>query len=123
LNNVLPEWYKAAHQTSASYPSGVSEFSACGFTEQYVSEFRAPFVNESSVKIGLELVELMDVKLNGTTIVIGRISHLITEQSLLEKDGTVDHARAKTMTVAGLDGYFLPQFLERLPYAKPEYNL
>ena len=25
LNNVLPEWYMQAHQTSASYPSGVSD--------------------------------------------------------------------------------------------------
>ncbi|MFD1256618.1 flavin reductase family protein [Mucilaginibacter terrae] len=29
LNNVLPEWYMQAHQTSASYPSGVSEFDTC----------------------------------------------------------------------------------------------
>ncbi|REA59686.1 flavin reductase family protein [Dyadobacter luteus] len=119
LNNVLPDWYKAAHQASASYPSGVSEFAACGFKEQYLDEFRAPFVSESTVKIGLEVEELMDVKLNGTTIVIGRVSQIITEDTLLEDDGTINHTKAKTMTVAGLDAYFLPQFLERLPYAKP----
>lgn len=31
LNNVLPEWYMQAHQTSASYAAGISEFDTCGF--------------------------------------------------------------------------------------------
>src|SRR5476649_2039571 len=39
LNNVLPEWYMSAHQTSASYPSGVSEFQPCGFKKHYVNGF------------------------------------------------------------------------------------
>ncbi|OYX95186.1 MAG: flavin reductase, partial [Sphingobacteriia bacterium 35-40-5] len=35
LNNVLPEWFKQAHQTSARFPSGLSEFEPCGFKEFY----------------------------------------------------------------------------------------
>lgn len=50
LNNVLPDWYMQAHQTSASYPSGVSEFDTCGFHKQYVRDFKAPFVGESNVR-------------------------------------------------------------------------
>ncbi|MEO3405680.1 flavin reductase family protein [Mucilaginibacter sp. CAU 1740] len=119
LNNVLPEWYMQAHQTSASYPSGVSEFDTCGFHKQYVKDFKAPFVGESNIRIGLELREIIDIEINGTTIVIGEIMHILTDDDLIAADGTVDHGKSKTMTVAGLDTYYLPQPVGQLAYAKP----
>ena len=119
LNNVLPAWYKQAHQTSASYPSGVSEFEACGFDPLYVDGFAAPFVAQSTIRIGLELREVIDMKINGTTILIGEIVQIVVEDDLILADGTVDHTKAETMTVAGLDSYFLPQARSRLAYAKP----
>lgn len=120
LNNVLPQWYKQAHQTSASYPSGVSEFDCCGFNEHYEPGFKAPFVAESTVRIGLRLVEIIDVKMNGTTILIGEIIQILTDDFLIEEDGNIDHVKAGTMTVCGLDSYFLAQFVGRLGYAVPE---
>jgi flavin reductase (DIM6/NTAB) family NADH-FMN oxidoreductase RutF len=120
LNNVLPDWYMQAHQTSASYPSGVSEFDTCGFKPQFMDGFAAPFVEESSVRIGLELREMIPVELNGTTIVIGEIVQILADDSIITEDGTIDHVEAATMTVAGLDTYFLPQRVGRLAYAKPD---
>ena len=119
LNNVLPGWYMQAHQTSASYPSGVSEFDACGFNKQYIPGFKAPFVAQSTVRIGLALADFIDIELNGTTVVIGEIIHILTEDNLIATDGTVEHSNAGTMTVAGLDTYYLPQFVGQLAYAKP----
>lgn len=119
LNNVLPDWYKQAHQTSASYGSGVSEFEKCHFKELYTEGFKAPFVRESTVRIGLELREIMDVPLNGTTIVIGEIVQILLDDLIIEEDGTVDHVKAGSITVAGLDRYFIPEFVGRLSYAKP----
>ena len=119
LNNVLPDWYMQAHQTSASYPSGVSEFDACGFNKQYIPGFKAPFVAQSTVRIGLELLDFIDIELNGTTIVIGEIIHILTADNLIATDGTLDHSKAETMTVAGLDTYYLPQPVGQLAYAKP----
>jgi flavin reductase (DIM6/NTAB) family NADH-FMN oxidoreductase RutF len=119
LNNVLPQWYKKTHQTSASYPSGVSEFESCGLKKHYIKGFKAPFVEQSSVRIGLELVEIIDIEINGTTIVIGEIVQILVDDLLIEEDGNVDHVQAGTMTVSGLDSYFLPQIVGRLSYAKP----
>lgn len=118
LNNVLPAWYKQAHQTSAGYPSGVSEFQPCGFKKHYVNGFKAPFVAESNIRIGLELRETIDIEINGTTIVIGEIVQILADDKLIAEDGSVDHSKAETMTVAGLDAYFLPQPVGRLAYAK-----
>jgi flavin reductase (DIM6/NTAB) family NADH-FMN oxidoreductase RutF len=119
LNNVLPEWYLQAHQTSATYPSGVSEFDTCGFQKLYADDFNAPFVKESTIRIGLKLREVIDVEINGTTILIGEIVQILTDEYMIAVDGTVDHVKAKTMTVAGLDTYFLPQAVGRVAYAKP----
>jgi len=119
LNNVLPDWYMQAHQTSASYPAGVSEFDACGLKKLYVNGFKAPFVQQSTIRIGLELREVIDIEINGTTILIGEIVQILADDKMIAADGTIDHVKAKTMTVAGLDSYFLPEFVGRLAYAKP----
>jgi len=119
LNNVLPAWYKQAHQTSASYPSGESEFRTCGFRPQYINGFKAPFVAESNIKIGLELRELIDMEINGTTIVIGEVIQLLIDNGLVGEEGIIDHIKAETLTVSGLDAYFLAHPVGRLSYAKP----
>ncbi|MET4141801.1 flavin reductase [Pedobacter sp. UYP1] len=119
LNNVLPDWYMQAHQTSASYPAGVSEFDACGLKKLYVDGFKAPFVQQSTIRIGLELREVVDIEINSTTILIGEIVQILADDKMIATDGAIDHVKAKTMTVAGLDSYFLPEFIGRLAYAKP----
>jgi flavin reductase (DIM6/NTAB) family NADH-FMN oxidoreductase RutF len=118
LNNVLPQWYPQAHQTSASYPSGESEFDVCGFKKVYANGFKAPFVKESTINIGLELRDTIDIEINNTTIVIGEIVHISIDEKLVAPDGYVDHIAAKTVTVAGLDSYFLTEPLGRMAYAK-----
>lgn len=119
LNNVSAAWYEKAHQTSANYPSGVSEFEECGFTPFYQEGIKAPFVAESAVKVALKPVEFIDVKLNGTTIVIGEVTCIITDDGILADDGAVDHEKALSVVVSGLETYFQPFKTERLSYAKP----
>ncbi|WP_026904094.1 flavin reductase family protein [Pedobacter glucosidilyticus] len=120
LNNVKEEFYKAAHQTSARYKAGESEFAACGFQEEYLEGFDAPFVKESSVKLGLKLKEIIPVALNGTRIVIGEVQHVLVDENLILADGYVNLAATNTVTVAGLDAYHSTQLLARLSYAQPE---
>jgi flavin reductase (DIM6/NTAB) family NADH-FMN oxidoreductase RutF len=120
FNNVLPTYYKKAHHTSARFPSGVSEFEECGLTEFFLPDFDAPFVAESSVKIALELKQVLPVALNDTTIVIGEVKYILLAPNLVAKDGYVDHQAAQTLTVAGLDSYFEANAIGRLSYAKPE---
>lgn len=119
LNNVPEAYYQQAHQASATYPSGVSEFTECGFQELYAPGLRAPFVQESTVRIGLKLRELHPMTLNQTTIVIGEIVTLLIDDQVVQPDGFIDPVRAGSVTVAGLDSYYVPQPLQRLAYAKP----
>jgi flavin reductase (DIM6/NTAB) family NADH-FMN oxidoreductase RutF len=119
LNNVISEKYKEAHQTSARYLAGQSEFIACGFTEEYIDGFLAPFVKESNVKIGLEFKEYLPFLLNKTKIVIGEIKHILIDENLIGVDGFVDLNKANSVTSAGLDAYYTVNPLARLSYAKP----
>ena len=120
LNNVKEEFYQQAHQTSARYVSGESEFKACGFNEEYIVDFPVPFVKESSIQIGLKLKEVIPVKVNGTTIVIGEIMLIRLDEKYLLNDGIVDLEAAGSITVAGLDSYHRTQKIGRLAYAKPD---
>jgi flavin reductase (DIM6/NTAB) family NADH-FMN oxidoreductase RutF len=119
LNNVKEEFYQQAHQTSARYVSGESEFTACGLQEGYIGDFPVPFVKESSIQIGLKLKEVIPVKTNGTTIVIGEVVLIRLNETCILEDGTVDLEAAGSLTVAGLDSYHRTEKIGRLAYAKP----
>jgi hypothetical protein len=119
LNNVKEAFYQQAHQTSARYVSGESEFNACGLKEAYIGDFPVPFVKESSIQIGLKLKEVIPVKTNGTTIVIGEIVLISLDEKYILNDGIVDLEAAGSITVAGLDSYHRTQKIGRLDYAKP----
>lgn len=120
LSNIQEAYYQKAHQTSARYPSGQSEFEACGLSPEYVEGFAAPFVKEASIKIGLKLKEILPVSSNGTSIVIGEIVHIQLADDCLSADGYVDLEAAGSITVAGLDSYHRTEKIGRLAYAKPD---
>jgi flavin reductase (DIM6/NTAB) family NADH-FMN oxidoreductase RutF len=118
LNHVLPSFYKQAHQCSAKYEEGVSEFKEVGLTPEYVENITAPFVQESSIKFACELVQKIDIELNGTFLIIGKIIKIILPDHFLQADGFIDLELAETVTCSGLDSYHLTKKLSRLSYAK-----
>ena len=120
LNSVGEEIYRQAHQTSARYERGVSEFDAVALDSQYRDGILAPFVAESAIKIGLELQEFHRVECNGTLIVIGKVVYVEIEDALITNDGSVDLVKAKSVASIGVDGYVGVNWLSRLSYAKPD---
>jgi len=118
VNNILPAFYKQAHQASAVYSPEVSEFEACGLRSFFLEGIDAPFVSESTIQIGLRFKQELPLEVNGTTIIIGEITGIRISDNLITDDGYVDQHAAGSITVAGLDSYFTNEPLERLPYAK-----
>ncbi|MFC3559251.1 flavin reductase family protein [Pedobacter jamesrossensis] len=119
MNNVTPDFFEQAHQSSARYESGFSEFVECGLTELFITGFDAPFVAESTIRIALNLREIQPIKINNTTLVIGEVVHISMNSQFIAKDGFIDHEKAGTVTVSGLDSYHTTKHLARLSYAKP----
>lgn len=120
LNFVQKHDFRKAHQTSAKYDFCVSEFEKVGFTEAYLSDFRAPFVEKAVVKIGMKFEDKIDIKINGTILIIGSLQYIQLNQNILGDDGFVALEKENILVSCGLDGYYTTEFLGRLNYAKPD---
>jgi len=120
INHVNEKMYKQAHQTSARYPIEISEFDACGLNPVFKNEFPAPYVMESNIKIGLSFQERIDIQLNGTILVIGKVVQLYFPEHAWCLDGFVDIEKAGTIACSGLDSYHKTNRIARLSYAKPD---
>ncbi|MEI6263542.1 MAG: flavin reductase [Sphingobacteriia bacterium] len=119
LNYVKAADYKKAHQTSARYDKGVSEFNKVGFTELYKSSCKAPYVAEAIVQISMQLEEIIPITINGTILIIGSIQTVELNDALVSNDGFVDLSAAEILISQGLDAYFTTSMIGRLDYAKP----
>jgi flavin reductase (DIM6/NTAB) family NADH-FMN oxidoreductase RutF len=119
FNHVHESFILQAHQTSAKYEREQSEFQACGFKEEYMNNFNAPFVKESHIKIGLQFQEEYLIKANDTILVVGKILHVYLDEKLIAKDGSVDISEAGTVANSGLYEYFKTTKLDKFEYAKP----
>ncbi len=118
MNHVTTDIIDQAHQTSARYPRDESEFAATGLEELWIDDFAAPFVKNSTVRIGLEYKEHHTL-LNNTVMVIGAICYVDIPDNSLHEDGVVDMSVTNTVAVSALDTYHQPQKVKRLAYAKP----
>lgn len=119
INQITTQIHQQAHQTSAKYERGVSEFEAVGLTEWYHGDFPAPFVAESLIKIGLQFEEEHEIKCNGTRLVIGKVKHLILPENVIDKDGDVALEKLDAVAISGLDSYYGITKLGRYEYAEP----
>jgi flavin reductase (DIM6/NTAB) family NADH-FMN oxidoreductase RutF len=119
INHINPSQISAAHQTSAKYPTGVSEFEKVELVEQFRPEFSIPFVEGSPAQIGLRLVEIVPIQQNGTYIVIGELQCAFLEEAHVSADGFVDLAEAGAVSTLGLQGYYQPKFIQKEGYARP----
>jgi flavin reductase (DIM6/NTAB) family NADH-FMN oxidoreductase RutF len=119
MNHLNESIYKQAHQTSARYPKEISEFDATGLTVEYKNEFKAPYVGESTIQLGIEFKEHINLTINNTIMIIGEIKEIYFPTACLQADGYLDIEKAGTIACTGLDSYHSTNRLERLPYAKP----
>ena len=119
LNFVRAAHYKMAHQTSARYDKGISEFEKVGFVPHYHSGCFAPFVAEAVVRIAMKFEDSIPIRLNGTVLIVGSILQVELNDEMVGEDGFVNLSAAEVLISQGLDAYFVSSEIGRLPYAKP----
>lgn len=118
LNHITGRMLPGAHQTSARYPRGQSEFRASGLTEEWVEGFSAPFVREAAIQLGLTLIEHQLLQVNKTHLLLGALHWLRCPDAGVREDGSVDLVSLDSQAVCGLDSYHPPSAGKRFPYAK-----
>lgn len=120
VNQIHTNIITQAHQTSAKYPKGISEFGKTGLHELFVNGIPAPFVKASAIQIACKYVNEYVIEENGCLLVIGSIELLRIHKSFVKTDGWVNHEKAQSAAIIGLDGYAQGQILNRFEYARPD---
>lgn len=123
LNHIHPAMLEQAHQCSARYEAGYSEFEATGLQPEYIEEIEAPFVAESRIKFACSLIQKTDIEWNGTFLLIGKIMRVVVPDELVSEDGYIDIENAETLTCSGLDSYHRTNRIARFSYAKTDRPL
>jgi len=118
INHVSSSFTEKAHFTSTKIDRSLSEFKACGLTEEFIVDFKAPFVKESVLKMGMEFKEAIDIRLNGTILVIGEIQHLIIPDAAIGAVEDIDLANIDGVGISGLNTYYSLKKIDRYPYAR-----
>jgi flavin reductase (DIM6/NTAB) family NADH-FMN oxidoreductase RutF len=119
INHVHKSFALNAHYTSAKFEPEVSEFSACRLTEEYLAGFKAPFVRESRLKLGLSFQDEISIALNDTLLVIGEVEHLFLPDDIMDQEGHLDLIKVDDVGIAGLNSYYSLRRLNKFPYARP----
>lgn len=119
INHIHPSFIEKAHQTSARYSAGISEFEAVELTPEFRENIAAPFVKESQVKYALSLQEIVPIQLNNTFLVIGKISSIFIEENIVGDDGFLQLDQVNSMCCNGADAYYTTEPAGRYTYAKP----
>ncbi|MFD1614046.1 flavin reductase family protein [Gelatiniphilus marinus] len=120
INHIHKSILQDAHHTSAKYNASVSEFDATKLNPEYKSGFYAPFVKNAPIQLAMQFVEEYNIKANNTIFVLGKITGIYLNDSLIEKDGFINLSKAKVATINGLDGYAVPENKIRFGYQRPK---
>ena len=118
INQIQKEFVKNAHYTSAKFNENISEFEMCKIEEENIDDFFAPFVKKSNLKIGMELKEMIPIKSNDSTLVVGQVMKIIIDKSFLKNDFMFDLEKSESIAIGGLNEYFTIKNLDHFPYVR-----
>lgn len=123
INHIHQGMIAQAHQTSARYDGGISEFDATGLTPLLTGHCAAPYVSESRIRYALQFVEKIDIAANGTHLIVGEVTEIQIPDDCMDATGKLDIELAGTVAISGLDQYHTTATLDRFSYAKPDQAL
>lgn len=119
INHVHESFIEQAHYTSAKFGRDESEFDKCALTEEFIADHKAPFVKESTVKLGMKIVQTIPIELNGTVLIIGEVEHLIIPDTAMDDQGQIDLSKPNNVGISGLNTYYKLKKIAKFPYARP----
>ena len=116
INHIHQNFIEQSHKTSGKYNKDVSEFDMCNLTEDYLSNFPAPFLKESKIKMGLKLQNIIDIPDNQTKLIIGLIEYIYIDDIALEDNGDINLQVINDVGIGGLNNYYKLEKIAHYPY-------
>jgi flavin reductase (DIM6/NTAB) family NADH-FMN oxidoreductase RutF len=120
INHVHKSFLEQAHFTSIKFTPDQSEFEFCNLGEEYNESFHAPFVEESTIKMGLKLIEDIEIKESQCRLIIGELQLIDTQKEYIEADGQLDLEKASDVCITGLNQYSSVKKMVNIPYSRKE---
>ncbi|WP_420551658.1 flavin reductase family protein [Tenacibaculum aiptasiae] len=120
INAISEGMIEEAHHTSAKYSAEISEFDKTNLTSEYKNNFDAPFVAESPLQLGMKYLEEYHIKANDTVLVLGEVTDLYFEDTMLSEDGFLNLSKENVAAINGLDTYMVAKEFKRLSYQRPK---
>jgi len=118
INHIHHHLVEQAHYTSAKFDKKESEFKECSFTEEYLFDFRAPFVQESKLKLGMKFLESIPIETNNTLMIIGTVEYVLIPDDAVDEKGDVNLEILGSVGVSGLGSYYRMLNIGQFPYAR-----
>jgi len=106
INHVHQKFYQNAHKTSIKFDKNISEFEKCNFQEEYFNNFKAPFVKESKIKIGMKYVEHIEIKHNKTILLVGEVQNINIPDNIVNDIGYLNLEKANSVGMSGCNTYY-----------------
>lgn len=119
INLVSESLLKKAHQASAKYPRHIDEFQALDLRPEFINSISAPFVADSTIKIGMHFEEEHTIAANQTRLIVGHVTSVTIPENSVTEEGHIDATDQNTILSVGLDTYHKHAFVTRIPYANP----
>lgn len=119
VNHITAEQIQSAHHSSAAYPEEISEFDQTDLVPEFKNNLNIPFVTQSPVQLYCKYLNEYPIAENNTIMIVASIEHIFIAEPLLHEDGWIRLDQAKVVAINGLDGYALPQIIDRFAYARP----
>jgi flavin reductase (DIM6/NTAB) family NADH-FMN oxidoreductase RutF len=119
INHVSEDFIEKAHYTSAKLQKGESEFERMKLKQEYISDFHAPFVKESAVKIGMKHTDSIPLA-NGCVLVIGSVEMLVFPDHAINELGQLSLDEYGVVGISGLNTYYGLQKLTTFPYVRED---
>ena len=118
INHIHSGMIKKSHYTSTKFKNNESEFDKCQLTPEYLNDFKAPYVKQSYIKIGLDLEDIHLIKSNGCRLIIGYIKHIFMPHIAIRDDGNIQLELLNSVGVNGLNTYYSLDKIAEYSYAR-----
>jgi flavin reductase (DIM6/NTAB) family NADH-FMN oxidoreductase RutF len=118
VNHLPNHLTKNGHYTSVKFDKNQSEFEYCNFKKYYIDGFKAPFVKESNLSIGMKFLESIPIKANNTVMVVGCVEHVLVNEDAISDEGYIDLEILKSSGISGLNSYYKLTKIDSYPYAR-----
>ena len=105
INSIQKEDIDKAHKSSTKFARDISEFDELNIEKVYIDDYKAPFVKDSLIKIGLHKVEEIKL-LNRCRLIVGKVELVVINNSILESDGNIDFSKSTTTCISGCQNYY-----------------